>query len=553
MKIGKRGASMLAALLVVLVVGGVLLSRYWIYIPGMLAELRDPVQPNRDVVWEQGPAEAAMPAAERAPNIVFILVDDLGFNDLSFSGGGLGGGTVQTPNIDSLGREGVIFANGYAGNATCAPSRAAIMTGRYATRFGFEFTPAPKAFQKGIATFNKDSGAQYFADREKDVPEVDAMSLPADEVTIAELLKDKGYHNVMLGKWHLGGTDTSRPERRGFDEFLGFIPGASMFLPRNSPDVVNSIQDFDPIDRFLWANLPFAVQFNGSERFEPSGYMTDYFTDEAVKAIEANRNRPFFMYLAYNAPHTPLQALKSDYDALSHIENHTERVYAAMVVALDRGVGKIKQALRDNGLEENTIVIFTSDNGGAGYVGLPDLNKPYRGWKASFFEGGIHVPFFMKWPARIAPGAAYDRPVAHVDIFSTVAAAAGAVPAGDRVIDGINLIPQVTGANAADPGRSLYWRSGHYKVLLSGGWKLQTSERPQKNWLYNLDTDPTERNNLADAEPERLAAMMAMLAEIDARQSEPAWPALIEAPIMIDRPLGGAPRGPEDEYVFWAN
>ncbi|MDO9126673.1 MAG: sulfatase-like hydrolase/transferase, partial [Parvibaculum sp.] len=223
------------------------------------------------------------------------------------------------------------------------------------------------------------------------------------------------------------------------------------------------------------------------------------------------------------------------------------------VVALDRGVGKIKQALRDNGLEENTIVIFTSDNGGAGYVGLPDLNKPYRGWKASFFEGGIHVPFFMKWPARIAPGTAYDRPVAHVDIFSTVAAAAGAVPAGDRIIDGINLIPQVTDANAADPGRSLYWRSGHYKVLLSGGWKLQTSERPKKNWLYNLDTDPTERNNLADAEPERLAAMMAMLAEIDARQSEPAWPALIEAPIMIDRPLGGAPRGPEDEYVFWAN
>lgn len=553
MKIGRRGASILAALLVVLVVGAVLLSHYWIYIPGLLQELRDPVQPNRDVVWEQGPAEAAQPAGERAPNIVFILVDDLGFNDLSFAGGGMGGGTVRTPNIDSIAREGVLFANGYSGNATCAPSRAAIMTGRYATRFGFEFTPAPKAFQKGIATFNKDAGAQYFADREKDVPEVDAMSLPADETTIAELLKDKGYHNVMLGKWHLGGTDTSRPEKRGFDEFLGFIPGASMFLPRNSPDVVNSIQDFDPIDRFLWANLPFAVQFNGSERFEPSGYMTDYLTDEAVRAIDANRNRPFFMYVAYNAPHTPLQALKSDYDALAHIENHTERVYAAMVVALDRGVGKIKQALRDNGLEENTIVIFTSDNGGAGYVGLPDLNKPYRGWKASFFEGGIHVPFFMKWPARIAPGTVYNRPVAHVDIFSTVAAAAGAVPASDRVIDGINLIPQVTDANATDPGRSLFWRSGHYKVLLSGGWKLQTSERPKKNWLYNLDTDPAERNNLADAEPEKLAAMMATLAEIDAQQSDPAWPALIEAPIMIDRPLGGAPRGPEDEYVFWAN
>lgn len=553
MKIGKRSAGVLAALAVAVVVGAALLSRYWIYIPGILMELRDPIQENREVVWEQGPAEAAVPANERAPNIIFVLVDDLGFNDLSFAGGGPGGGTVQTPNIDSLGHEGVIFTNGYSGNATCAPSRAAIMTGRYATRFGFEFTPAPKAFQKGIATFNKDGGARYFVEREKDVPEVDAMSLPASEVTIAEMLKEKGYHNIMLGKWHLGGTETSRPEKRGFDEFLGFIPGASMFLPRNSPDVVNSVQDFDPIDRFLWANLPFAVQFNDSERFEPSEYMTDYLSNEAVKAIEANRNRPFFMYVAYNAPHTPLQALKSDYDALAHIENHTERVYAAMIVALDRGIGKIKQALRDNGLEENTIIIFTSDNGGANYIGLPDVNKPYRGWKASFFEGGIHVPFLMKWPARIEAGTTYNRPVAHVDIFSTVTATAGATPRTDRVIDGINLIPQVTDAAAADPGRSLFWRSGHYKVLLSGGWKLQTSERPKKNWLYNLGTDPTERNNLAEAEPEKLAEMMAALAKVDGEQSEPAWPALIEAPIMIDRPLGGAPRGPEDEYVFWAN
>ncbi|ABS62752.1 sulfatase [Parvibaculum lavamentivorans DS-1] len=551
MKIGKRGASILAALVVMLVVGAVLLSRYWIYIPGLLMELRDPVQPNREVTWEQGPAEATASPTERAPNVVFILVDDLGFNDLSFAGGGMGGGTVRTPHIDSIAHEGVLFANGYSGNATCAPSRAAIMTGRYATRFGFEFTPAPKAFQKGIATFNKDAGAQYFTEREKDVPEVDAMSLPTSEITIAEMLKQQGYHNVMLGKWHLGGTDTSRPEKRGFDEFLGFIPGASMFLPRNSPDVVNSIQDFDPIDRFLWANLPFAVQFNGGDRFEPSEYMTDYLTNEAVKAIGANRNRPFFMYVAYNAPHTPLQALKSDYDALAHIENHTERVYAAMVVALDRGVGKIKQALRDNGLEENTIIIFTSDNGGAGYVGLPDLNKPYRGWKASFFEGGIHVPFFMKWPARIAPGTVYEYPVAHVDIFSTVAAAAGATPPADRVIDGVDLTAQVTGNT--DPSRTLFWRSGHYKVLLSEGWKLQTSERPEKKWLFNLAADPTEQKNLADAEPEKLSEMMEMLAKVDGEQSAPVWPALIEAPIMIDRPLGGAPRGPEDEFVFWAN
>ncbi|MEQ8268106.1 MAG: sulfatase-like hydrolase/transferase [Parvibaculum sp.] len=550
MKIGKRGAGILAALVVVITVGAVLLSRYWIYIPGILAELRDPVQPNREVVWEQGPAEAEMSLDKRSPNIVVILADDLGFNDLSFGGGGVAGGTVPTPNIDSIAKSGVVFANGYSGNATCAPSRAAIMTGRYATRFGFEFTPAPPAFAKGIATFS-DNGAQYFEDREKDVPDVDAMSVPLSEIYISQMLKDQGYHTLMLGKWHLGGTDTTRPETRGFDEALGFMPGASLFARKNDPNIVNSVQDFDPIDRFLWANLPFAIQFNGSERFEPSEYMTDYLTNEAVKAIEANRNRPFFMYLSYNAVHTPLQALKSDYDKLAHIEDHTLRTYAAMVMSLDRGVGKVLAELRKQGLEDNTIVIFTSDNGGAHYIGLPDINKPYRGWKATFFEGGIHVPFFLKWPDRVPAGAVVERPATHVDIFATAAAAAGATLPQDRVYDGTDLLSVVAAEDA--PRRPLFWRSGHYKVLMSDGWKLQTSERPKKDWLFNLAVDPTEQNNLAEVEPDRLADMRAELARIDGEQAKPIWPALVEAPILIDRPLGGAPRGPEDEYVFWAN
>ena len=178
--------------------------------------------------------------------------------------------------------------------------------------------------------------------------------------------------------------------------------------------------------------------------------MTDYLTNEAVKAIRANRNRPFFMYLSYNAVHTPLQALKSDYDALSHIEDHTLRTYAAMIVALDRGVGRVLDELKAHGLDENTIVIFTSDNGGANYVGLPDINAPYRGWKATFFEGGIHVPFFMQWPARIEPGTQIDRTAAHVDIFATAAAAAGAELPQDRVYDGIDLMRYVEGGEVAD-------------------------------------------------------------------------------------------------------
>lgn len=549
MKIGKRGASILAALIVVVGMAGALLSRYWIYIPGILAELRDPVHENREVVWDRGPAEA--PTGERAPNIVVILADDLGFNDLTFSGGGVAGGTVPTPNIDSIARDGVTFANGYAGNATCAPSRAAIMTGRYATRFGFEFTPAPPAFAKTIASF-ADNGSEYFEDREKDVPDINEMSVPADEIYIPQMLKQKGYHTLMLGKWHLGGTDTTRPDVRGFDEALGFMPGASLFLPKNDPNVVNSVQDFDPIDKFLWANLPFAIQFNDSPRFAPSKYMTDYLTDEAVKAIDANRNRPFFMYLSYNAVHTPLQALKSDYDKLSHIENHTLRTYAAMIVALDRGVGKVLAELKAQGLDDNTIVIFTSDNGGAHYVGLPDINQPYRGWKATFFEGGIHVPFFIKWPGHVPAGATVPRPAAHVDIFATAAAAAGAKMPEDRVYDGIDLMRVIAGeGDVAD--RSLFFRSGHYKTYLKDGWKLQVAERPKKNWLFNLNEDPTEQHNLVDANPGRLAGMMALLEEADGEQAKPIWPALIEAPIMIDRPLGGAQRGPDDEYVYWAN
>jgi arylsulfatase A-like enzyme len=316
--------------------------------------------------------------------------------------------------------------------------------------------------------------------------------------------------------------------------------------------VVNSKQDFDPIDRFLWANLPFMVRYNGSDPFAPSGYMTDYLADEAVRAIEANRNRPFFMYLAFNAPHTPLQALKSDYDALPGIENHTERVYGAMMLGLDRAVGRVLDALRERGLEENTLVFFTSDNGGANYVGLPDLNKPYRGWKMTFFEGGVHMPFFMKWPKALPQGVENDAPVAGFDVFATAAAAGGAALPSDRVIDGVDLVPYANRSKAGRPHEALFWRSGHYRVVRAGDWKLQLSERPKKAWLFDLASDPTERSNLAEARPERVAELTALLDAHDATQSEPLWPSLLEGVIRIDPPLN-VPARSDDEYVYWAN
>lgn len=529
----------------------------------MIARARMPdVAPNRPVEWAQGPATAA--DAPRPPNVVFILADDLGYNDITFNGGGVAGGAVPTPNIDAIGRQGVNFASGYAGNATCAPSRAAIMTGRYATRFGFEFTPAPVAFERMVGT-EAEPGAivkpKFFADRIKDMPPgstaptptaVNVLSMPSDEVTIAEVLKARGYHTVHLGKWHLGGAEGSRPEHQGFDESLGFIAGGSMYLPEKHPQVVNSKQPWDAIDRFLWPNLPYMVQFNGGELFEPRGYMTDYLAEEAVKAIRANRNRPFFLYFAPNAVHTPLQAKKSDYDALPQIADHRMRVYAAMVRNLDHNVGLILQALKDEGLDRNTLVIFTTDNGGAGYVGLPDLNKPYRGWKSTFFEGGIKAPFFMRWPGVIPAGSRFPYPVGHVDIFATAAAAAGAEIPADRTVDGVDLLPHVQGRTAGRPHQTLFWRSGQYKTVLDGDWKLQSNEALGKVWLFNLAEDPTERRDLSKAEPGRVKAMLALIREQDAQSAKPIWPSLLQGPILVDKP-GGAKQQPGDEYVLWDN
>ena len=534
-------------------------SRDWLKLhgPGILSRWMDPIAPNREVSWEPGPSAPATPPGERPPNVVVIVADDLGYNDLTWAGGGVADGAARTPRIDSIGREGVVLTAGYAGNATCAPSRAAILTGRYPTRFGFEFTPAPKMFMRLVASMTPEQDGVlrdpiYFEDREAKVPPMEEQGLPPGEVTLAELLRGKGYRTLGIGKWHLGESEPLRPEAQGFDEYLSFYPGGSLYLEKDDPDGVISVQDFDPIDTFLWANLPFAVRKDGSDRFAPSAYMTDYLADEAVKAIGANRNRPFFLYLAFNAPHTPLQALRSDYEALPQIENHTLRVYAAMIRALDRGVGRVLDALAEYGLGENTLVVFTSDNGGANYVGLPDINEPYRGWKMTFFEGGVHTPFFVKWPARLPRGAEFDSPVAHIDIFATAAGAAGAAVPADRTIDGVDLIPFLRGERAGNPHEALFWRSGHYQTVLADGWKLQIAERPPKKWLFDLTTDPTEKNDLAGVRPDKVAELTRLLAQHHAQQSEPAWPALIEGPIAIDHPLG-VPDREDDDFVYWAN
>lgn len=538
------------ALVAVSVLGGFLLFKnYWHYLPGIRANLTNPIAPYRDVHWGHGPAEA--PPGERPPNIIVIVADDLGYNDISLHGG-VAGGRVQTPNIDALALEGVQVEAGYAANATCSPSRAAIMTGRYGARFGFEFTSAPVEFTRYLSHSDRSALRQpiFHEERVAQVPPLEELGMPASEITIAEHLRTAGYRTLHIGKWHLGDTDEMRPEAQGFDESLGFMEGAAMFLPRRDPNVVNAYLEFDPIDRFLWANLPYAVRYNGGQRFRPRGYLTDYFTEQAVAAINANRNRPFFLYLSYNAPHTPLQAARADYDALADIEDHTERVYGAMILALDRGVGRVMQALRDNGLDDNTLVIFTSDNGGAWYLGLPDLNRPYRGWKATFFEGGVRTPFFARWPQRLPAGARTEGPATHIDIFATAAAAAGAPVTHD--IDGVDLLPFLSGQARGAPHQALHWRSGPYRVVRAGDWKLQVSENPDRVWLFNLRDDPTEQRDLSAQHPERVAALRAMIEAHNAAMPAPLWPALLEGPVRIDVPLN-APWREDQEYIYWSN
>jgi uncharacterized sulfatase len=522
-----------------------------LYMVATVARDATVVKPHRAITWQQGPETADTPAGERPPNVIVILADDLGINDISHFGGGVAGGAVPTPHIDALARSGAVFPKAYSGTAACAPSRAMLMTGRYGTRTGFEFTPTPDGMSRILPLFYNDGTRPHELIATKTANDVQVpfakQGLPASEVTVAEVLKGAGYHTMHIGKWHLGSTKEFRPLSQGFDESV--MLESALFMPENDPQVVNAKLPFDPIDQFLWARMQYATSYNDSELFEPKGYLTDFYTDEAIKAIEANRNRPFFLYLAHWGVHTPLQASKADYDALAHIEDHRLRVYAAMVRALDRSVGRVMETLEKNGLADNTIVIFSSDNGGAGYIGLKDINKPYRGWKLTFFEGGIRVPMFVRWPARIAAGTKNQTLASHMDLLPTVAAASGAALPSDRVIDGMNLLPLLE-KGAEQPDRTIFWRDGHYQAVQTGGFKLQIAERPNKAWLFNLAEDPTEQRNLAEAMPEKVKELKALIDAHNKTQREPLFPAAGEMPVTIDKTLE-EPATKDDEYIYW--
>ena len=513
---------------------------FWLLV--QTAAPKDNVGPNQEIVWQQGPDTRS----DDRPNVIVIVADDLGINDMTDYDDLDPSGTMHTPNIDFIANSGIKFKNAYSGSATCAPSRGMIVTGRYATSTGYEFTPVPDGMARAINLFNPEE-TRYMAESVESNPLFDNQGLPAEEITFAETLKDAGYYTAHIGKWHLGRGPNFAPLSQGFDESLMMASG--LFLPEDDPNVVNAYLPWDPIDKFLWAILDYAASFNeSSERdnwFEPKGYLTDYYTDEALKVIEANKNRPFFLYLAHWGVHTPLQALKSDYDKLTHIDNHIERVYAAMIMSLDRSVGRIVESLEANGLSDNTWIIFTSDNGGANYIGLRYINSPYRGWKLTLFEGGIKVPLIF-WKDGIASQEVAQRAM-HIDIMPTIHGLINEELT--HSVDGIDLFADEYDLNQ----RPIFWKTGHNKVVIKDNWKLQVEEYSQKQWLFNLADDPTEQLELSDKHPEKVYELMALINQ----HSEGAQDFIYKPPLLanvdVDRNLKEAVEEGhnEDEESVW--
>lgn len=509
---------------------------------GLLAASAAPQAPG-------GLGGTAQAQAAKRPNIIVILADDLGYNDVSLHGNPL----VRTPNIDSIAQGGARFEAGYTGDAVCSTSRAALMTGRNYSRYGFEWLPNLPGFVRARdGTYAKEKyPAKILPNDGQPIPP-ERNGLPQGEITLAQALKAQGYRTGIVGKWHLGTAPSLLPTSRGFDEFVGFPGGSALYGKVDDPQVVTAKLPWSGIDGYLHANLTTDIWRDG-KRTPAKKYMTYELADEAVGFIERNKKQPFFLYLAFNAPHNPIQAPKAIYDRMGHIQDEKTRVYYAMIQAMDEGVGQVLRKLKAEGLERDTIVVFLSDNGGASYHHIPQENLPYRGWKTTYFEGGVHVPFFIRWPARIPAGSMVPGIASSLDLFPTFVAAAGGQLPADREYDGLDLTPAITGKAGPDAlrERALFWRKGDYRMVRSGNWKLQTIDDPKAVWLFDLATDPTERFNLAPVMPEKVMELKALYAEREKKYVVPAWPATARTRINVD---GHPPViGGQVEYVEWMN
>ncbi len=442
----------------------------------------------------------AFPALCAAPlNVVVVLVDDLGWKDLGCQGSDF----YRTPNIDRLAAGGMRFTDGYASCAVCSPTRAALMTGRSPARLGLtdwiraEF----QLHNRQWPNIRERAGYHRSADAgRKLITPVNERQLPLTEITLAEMLKPLGYRSAYIGKWHLGGKGRL-PTDQGFDENYG---GWDYGQPPSY---------FDPY--VVTERLPMGIPTLPSRA--PGEYLTDREADEAVGFIERNSARPFLLYVAHYAVHTPIQAKKSieaKYEKLRDGKGQDDAAYAAMVQSVDEAMGKMLDALERNGLTERTVIFFTGDNGGLDRGGRPTENAPLRSGKGYAYEGGLRTPWIVRWPGVTPPGTVSAEPVVSVDLMPTIAAATGAGLPRDRALEGIDLRPALVGG--ALPERSLYWHFPHYRhgpghdpysVVRKGNWKLIEFYDPPGTELYNLAADLSETTDLAARERQKMGEL----------------------------------------------
>lgn len=457
----------------------------------MQCQLRSRLLGGLTAVGLLGPALAA-----DRPNIVFILADDLGYADVGFQGCR----DIPTPNIDSLAASGVRFTSGYAAHPFCSPMRASFMTGRYQHRFGYE---------NNIA-FD---------------PHNNRMGLPLTEKTIPERLKAAGYSTGMVGKWHLGAAHQYHPNRRGFDFFHGFLGGGHDYFQVS-------------LHRPMGEGYQVPIDHNGKPR-DLEGYLTEDLTRAAVDFIRSRDGKPFFLYAAYNAPHTPMQAPEERLKRFAGIENTKRRAYAAMVSILDDGVGEILAALDSEGVRDDTFVCFLSDNGGPTNANASN-NRPLRGDKGSVFEGGIRVPFVVSWPAQLPRGQVFSHPVISHDLSVTALALAGISESETRNLDGVNLIPHLLNRSLRPPHAALFWRmnGGTAWAARSGEWKLLQSGANATPELYNLADDISEEHDLmvqSGDEPDHAARVRSLFDQWNQGNKPPFFPGFREYHQAKDR------------------
>ncbi len=405
-------------------------------------------------------------------NIVLLVADDLGFNDLGVQGSPV----VPTPQIDGLAADGVRFTNAYATAASCSPSRAALLSGRYQQRLGFEFNTGPSR-----------------------LAHAEGRGLDLSATTIADVLGGAGYATGLVGKWHLGTQDALHPLERGFDSFFGFLAGAHSYFPAGTIGHETLMRDRQPV--------------------EETAYLTDAFAREAGGFVTRHRDRPFFLYVSFNAVHTPIEAPDEYLSRFAHIADAKRRTYYAMVSALDAAVGAILGTIDRLGLSEQTLVVFTSDNGGV--IGLGD-NAPLRLGKTYLFEGGIRVPMLMRWPGVASPGRVHADTVSTLDLLPTFAAAADVPRPDEGELDGIDLGPSLRGEQPGPIHEYLFWRNGPNRAARRGDWKLVKAG--EHVWLFDLATDVGEQTNLAATHPAVVGELLAALDEWEAQLVPPRWP-----------------------------